>query len=138
MQIRLIDNGTPLYRQIVDQIRGRIASGVLAGGSELPPIRKLAEQSAVNPNTVARAYRQLEAEGWIEKRRTRGTFVRSRLPKSGSKQHLHELDVAIDNTLDLAATSAMDLDALCRRVRQRASQRPTTPDSEPKAKHSTR
>ena len=132
MQIRLIDNGTPLYRQIVDQIRGRIASGVIAGGSELPPIRKLAEQSAVNPNTVARAYRELEEEGWIEKRRTRGTFVRSRLPKSGSKRHLRELDVALDNTLDLADAASMDLDAVCRRLLELANGRQTGSEGRPK------
>jgi GntR family transcriptional regulator len=61
--------------QIVNQVKYLVASGRLAPGEELPPIRVLAEKLIVNPNTVARAYRELEASGVVEKRRTAGTFV---------------------------------------------------------------
>ncbi|MFI5454895.1 MAG: GntR family transcriptional regulator [Isosphaerales bacterium] len=76
MEIRIsASDGIPIYLQIVNQVKYLAASGRLMPGEELPPIRVLAEQLVVNPNTVARAYRELEAAGMVEKRRTAGTFV---------------------------------------------------------------
>jgi GntR family transcriptional regulator len=68
-------DGVPIYLQIVNQVKYLVASGRLAPGEELPPIRVLAEQLLVNPNTVARAYRELELAGVVLKRRTAGTYV---------------------------------------------------------------
>ncbi len=75
LQIRIRDDGTPLYQQVIDQVRHRILSGRLIAGDEMPAIRTLAADLRVNPNTIARAYRELAAEGLLEVRRTRGTFV---------------------------------------------------------------
>ena len=76
MQIHISPNdGVPIYLQIVNQVKYQVASGRLAPGQELPPIRVLAEQLVVNPNTVARAYRELELAGVVTKRRTAGTYV---------------------------------------------------------------
>jgi GntR family transcriptional regulator len=68
-------DGMPIYLQIVNQVKYLIASGRLEPGGEMPPIRVLAERLLVNPNTVARAYRELESAGVVEKRRTAGTYV---------------------------------------------------------------
>ena len=68
-------DGVPIYLQIVNQVKYLAAAGQLVPGEELPPIRTLAERLVVNPNTVARAYRELEAEGVVEKRRTAGTYI---------------------------------------------------------------
>src|SRR5688500_8868387 len=68
-------DGVPIYLQIVNQVKHLVSSGRLAPGEELPPIRVLAEQLLINPNTVARAYRELELTGAVIKRRTAGTFV---------------------------------------------------------------
>jgi len=68
-------DGIAIYQQIVNQIRYLIGSGVLASGDELPPIRTLAQDLLVNPNTVARAYRELQVEGYLIKKGTRGTYV---------------------------------------------------------------
>jgi DNA-binding transcriptional regulator YhcF (GntR family) len=68
-------DGVPIYLQIVNQVKMLVASGRLAAGEELPPIRTLAEKLLVNPNTVARAYRELEVAGIVTKRRTAGTYV---------------------------------------------------------------
>lgn len=68
-------SGVPPYLQIVSQIKQLIASGRLTADQELLPIRVLAEKLLVNPNTVARAYRELEAAGWVYTRRGAGTFV---------------------------------------------------------------
>ena len=75
MDLHISSDGAPIYQQIFDQIQFRIFSGQLSAGDELPTIRGLAETLTVNPNTVARAYRELETEGLVEKRRTTGTFV---------------------------------------------------------------
>src|SRR5688500_4497979 len=76
MQIHIsLTDGVPIYLQIVNQVKHLISSGRLAPGEELPPIRTLAEQLLVNPNTVARAYRELESAGAVVKRRTAGTYV---------------------------------------------------------------
>src|SRR6187399_3077946 len=68
-------DGLPIYLQIVNQVKYLVASGRLSPDQELPPIRALAEQLLINPNTVARAYRELEIAGVVTKRRTAGTYV---------------------------------------------------------------
>lgn len=83
MRLHISSDGVPIYQQIVDQIQYRIISGQLRAGDELPAIRGLAEDLRVNPNTVARAYRELENDGLVEKRRTTGTFV-AELPETRS------------------------------------------------------
>jgi GntR family transcriptional regulator len=76
MDIRIAPHdGVPIYLQIVNQVKYLVASGRLVPGEELPAIRVLAEQLVVNPNTVARAYRELEVAGVVTKRRTAGTYV---------------------------------------------------------------
>ncbi len=67
--------GVPIYRQIVNQIKQLVASGRLAVGSELPAIRKLAQGIVVNPNTVAKAYKELEHQGVIYAKQGAGCFV---------------------------------------------------------------
>ena len=68
-------DGMPIYRQISNQIKYLIASGQLKTGQELPGVRTLAEQLTVTPNTIVKAYDELEAEGLLEKRRGSGTYV---------------------------------------------------------------
>jgi GntR family transcriptional regulator len=67
----------PIYRQITDQIRWRVAAGVFAPGDKLPSVRELAAQLLVNPNTVAKVYRDLERDGLLETRRGDGTYISS-------------------------------------------------------------
>ena len=76
MQIR-IDNASnrPVYRQIIDQIKRDIALGRLVKDEKLPTVRQLAAQLAINPNTIAKAYRQLEGEGIIVTRPGSGAFI---------------------------------------------------------------
>jgi GntR family transcriptional regulator len=69
------EDGVPIYRQIVNQLKQLIASGRLPAGSELPPIRKLAQSIVINPNTVAKAYKELEYQGIIYTRKGTGCFV---------------------------------------------------------------
>jgi GntR family transcriptional regulator len=76
MQIQISSSdGVPIYIQIVNQIKHLVVSGRLAPGEEIPPIRVLAEKLVVNPNTVARAYLELERAGVVTKRHGAGTYV---------------------------------------------------------------
>jgi GntR family transcriptional regulator len=73
-------SGLPVYRQVVDQVRQALRLGVLRPGDQLPTVRDVVEQIAINPNTVHRAYLELEQQGLIEGQPGRGTFVRRSLP----------------------------------------------------------
>ena len=76
MELHISTNdGVPIYLQIVNQVKYLVASGRLGPGEEIPPIRGLAEQLVVNPNTVAKAYHELEREGVVTKRHGAGTYV---------------------------------------------------------------
>ncbi|MBS1859296.1 MAG: GntR family transcriptional regulator [Acidobacteria bacterium] len=68
-------SGVPVYRQIIDQVLGGIAAGGLQPGTQLPTVRQVAVDLAINPNTVVRAYRELEIRGVIETQQGTGTFV---------------------------------------------------------------
>ena len=74
-------SGVPAYRQIIDQVLVAIASGALAGGDQLPTVRQLAVDLAINPNTVVRAYRELEIRGILETQQGTGTFISSKKVK---------------------------------------------------------
>lgn len=83
----------PIGRQIVDAIRRKIAAGELQPGDALPSVRGLAQQLTVNPNTVAKAYQELSAEGWCDARPGLGLFVappRPRLSESEKERRLNE------------------------------------------------
>jgi GntR family transcriptional regulator len=79
-------SGVPVYRQIIDQVLLAISSGKLAGGNQLPTVRQVAVDLAINPNTVLRAYRELEIRGTLATQQGLGTFVTS--------QRVVESDVA--------------------------------------------
>src|ERR1700729_4568792 len=73
-------SGVPAYRQIIDQVQGGLASGSLVSGDQLPTVRQLAVDLAINPNTVLRAYRELELGGLLETHRGTGAFIRAKRP----------------------------------------------------------
>lgn len=82
---------TPIYDQIASSVKHAVAGGALAEGEALPSVRQLAVDLRVNPNTVARAYRELEAEGVVESRRGQGTFIAAggkRLTAAGRRKSL--------------------------------------------------
>src|SRR5207245_8476677 len=68
-------SGVPVYRQIIDQVTGGIAAGALAPGDQLPTVRQLAVDLSINPNTVVRAYRELEIRGVLTTHQGTGTFI---------------------------------------------------------------
>ena len=74
-------SGVPVYRQIIDQVTGGVASGALAAGDQLPTVRQVSVDLAINPNTVMRAYRELEIRGVLETQQGTGTFISRQQPK---------------------------------------------------------
>lgn len=122
MEIRINPHdGLPIYLQIVQQTKNLVASGRLQHGDELPAIRVLAEQLLINPNTVARAYRELEAEGVVEKRRTAGTFVSAQGSPLSRKERLKTLTDRIDQLLVEAKQLDFSLDDVLKLISQRES-----------------
>ncbi len=122
MLLHIATDGPPIYQQIVEQLRFRIVSGQLAPGDEMPTIRALAETVRVNPNTVARAYRELEQEGLVEKRRTVGTFVAQTSERFTAAQRRRLMAPPIDRVLIQARQLGISLEELISLLSQRNSQ----------------
>jgi GntR family transcriptional regulator len=68
-------SGVPVYRQLIDQVQAGIAAGVLAVGDQLPTVRQVAVDLVINPNTVLRAYREMEIRGMLDTQQGSGTFI---------------------------------------------------------------
>src|SRR5215468_2534226 len=114
---------TPIYLQIVQQIKSLVASGRLAPGEELPPIRALAEQLVVNANTVARAYRELAAAGVLTNRRTAGTYVADTASPLAREQCLEILTQRVDALLLEARQMNIGTDEVLALIRQRTQEK---------------
>jgi GntR family transcriptional regulator len=120
MQIHISHNdGVPIYLQIVSQVKYLVASGRLGTGEELPPIRVLAERLFINPNTVARAYRELEAAGVVEKRRTAGTYVSEAGSPLARRERFRILTERIDALLAEAGQLDVGLEEVISLIRRR-------------------
>ena len=112
-------DGVPIYLQIVNQVKYLVASGRLAPGEELPAIRSLAEELTVNPNTVARAYRELEVAGVVTKRRTAGTYVSDAGSPLARRERRKILTERIDALLAEARQLGIPTDEVVELLRQR-------------------
>src|ERR1700686_5337116 len=86
-----LQSGVPVYRQIIDQVRGGIASGALSIGDQLPTVRQLAVDLSINPNTVVRAYRELELGGLLETHQGTGTFISTQKLRGGAAERERQL-----------------------------------------------
>ncbi len=120
MHIRITsDDGAPIYRQIVNQIKYLVAAGRYEVGDRLPPVRKLAQQLLVNPNTVARAYRELETAGVITTRQGSGTTIAENGSPLARAEKVRILTDRIDMLLAEASQMEVPLETLLKLVRQR-------------------
>jgi GntR family transcriptional regulator len=120
MQIKISPtDGVPIYLQIVNQVKYLIASGRLAPSEEIPPIRVLAQQLLINPNTVARAYLELEREGVVSKKHGSGTYVSETASPLARRERLKILQQRIDALLVEASHLGVDFDELSGLLKQR-------------------
>jgi GntR family transcriptional regulator len=97
-------SGEPIYQQLTRQVKQSVATGVLSAGDRLPTVRELAAELVVNPNTVARAYRELERDGVLESMRGRGTFVRAGPPMLGRAERRRRLRPVLEQLIAEART----------------------------------
>ncbi len=108
-------SGVPIYRQIVQLLSGKILSGALSPGEKIPSIRDVTAELNVNPNTVAKAYRELELAGLIETRRGMGCFVaerddaRHKLTDEEKRRHLDTLFASLVTSAGMLGISEQDI-----------------------------
>jgi GntR family transcriptional regulator len=101
--------GVPIYLQIMEQVKHAIETGALRPGEQLPGIRPLAEELVINPNTVAKAYRELQHEGIIELRHGTGAFVSHKTRAGKGADHLRAGKALVDAAVEkLRARGASD------------------------------
>jgi GntR family transcriptional regulator len=129
--INLAD-GVPIYRQIVNQIKYLVASGLLRPGEELPPIRTLALQLKVTPNTIVKAYDELESSGVIHGRRGAGTFVSDGRPVLAHEERQRIIEQRIDALLAEAHQLNYTADDILRMLGERRAAMESGTSDEPK------
>jgi GntR family transcriptional regulator len=112
-------SGVPLYRQVIEQVKAGISRGLLSAGDQLPTVRQLSVDLSINPNTVIRAYRELEIEGVLETHQGSGTFVSSEKPDIDRLEKQRMLDQIITNMLARASNYGLNLQDVIEGLRQR-------------------
>jgi GntR family transcriptional regulator len=112
-----LHSGVPVYRQIIDQVRGGIASGALAAGDQLPTVRQMAVDLAINPNTVVRAYRELELGGLLETHQGTGTFISAQKLKRADAERERQLKQIVKDTVARAGAAGFTVDDLLEELR---------------------
>jgi len=111
-------SGVPVYRQIIDQILGGIASGSLKPGDQLPTVRQLAVDLAINPNTVVRAYRELEIRSVLHTQQGVGTFITTEPVRPDDAERQRQLDLLVGEFMARAGAAGFSADELVERVRE--------------------
>ena len=117
-----LHSGMPVYRQLIDQVRGGIASGMLAAGDQLPTVRQLAVDLAINPNTVVRAYRELELGGLLETHQGTGTFIGTQKMKRPDAQREKQLTQIVADCVARAGAAGFTVDELIEELRGLSSE----------------
>jgi GntR family transcriptional regulator len=113
-----LHTGVPVYRQLMDQVRAGIASGTLAAGDQLPTVRQLAVDLSINPNTVMRAYRELELGGLLETHQGTGTFISNKKPEKKTVERERQLSQMAGEFAARAGAAGFTLEELIDRLRE--------------------
>jgi GntR family transcriptional regulator len=114
-------SGVPVYRQIIDQVMGGMAAGVLTGGHQLPTVRQVAVDLAINPNTVVRAYRELEIRGVLETQQGTGTFISHQKVKRDEVERQRQLTQLVGEFTARAGAAGFTVEDLLEQLRERQS-----------------
>lgn len=109
-------SGVPVYRQIIDQVTGGMAAGALTSGDQLPTVRQLAVDLSINPNTVIRAYRELEIRGVIETQQGTGTFIGEQKPQTDGADRQRRLDQLVGEFVARAGAAGFTVEELVDRL----------------------
>jgi GntR family transcriptional regulator len=116
-----LKSGVPIYRQIIDGVKSAMATGTLTPGDRLPTVRQLAVDLSVNPNTVSRAYTELELTGLVETHMGSGTFVGQKRVERDEVERRRILDQICQETLSRASSHGFTLDDIVENLMQRQS-----------------
>ena len=103
-------SGVPIYRQIIEQVKYAIARGELQPGTRLPTVRQLAVDLSINPNTVVRAYRELEIEGLLDTQQGSGTFISNHTVEIDQVERRRMIDQILTELLTRAAAYGLTLE----------------------------
>ena len=112
-------SGVPFYRQIIDQVKSAIVTGSIEPGDRLPTVRQLAVDLSVNPNTVSRAYTELELPGLVETQMGSGTFVGRQQVERDEIERQRLLEQLCQEFLSRASNHGFTLDDVVRTLEQR-------------------
>jgi GntR family transcriptional regulator len=112
-----LQSGVPVYRQIIDQVRGGIASATLCVGDQLPTVRQLAVDLSINPNTVVRAYRELELGGLLETHQGTGTFISAQKLRGGEAERERQLAQIVGDCVARAGGAGFTVEDLIEQLR---------------------
>ena len=112
------NDGVPVYLQIINQVKQLVATKRLVADQELPAIRVLAEQLLINPNTVARAYRELENAGWVYKRRGSGTFISDKPSPLSDHERQRIIDEKIQSLLAEAQQMDISVEQIIKQIKK--------------------
>ncbi len=114
-----LKSGVPIYRQIIDQVKSAIATGTLGPGDRLPTVRQLSVDLSVNPNTVSRAYTELELTGLVETHMGSGTYVGNKRVEQDEVERRRILDQICQEYLSRASSHGFSLHDLLDNLTQR-------------------
>src|SRR6266702_5947999 len=115
-----LQSGVPVYRQIIDQVMGGVAAGTLSGGDQLPTVRQVAVDLAINPNTVVRAYRELEIRGVLETQQGTGTFSSQQKVKPDEVERRRQLVQLVTEFVSRAGAAGFTLEELVEELNERS------------------
>ncbi len=116
-----LHSGVPVYRQIIDQVLGGMAAGILATGHQLPTVRQVAVDLAINPNTVVRAYRELEIRGVLETHQGSGTFVSQLKVQRDEVERQRQLAQLVGEFVSRAGAAGFTIEELQEQLRDRSN-----------------
>ena len=111
-------SGVPVYRQLIDQVQGAMASGALRPGDQLPTVRLVAVELAINPNTVLRAYREMEIRGIVDTQQGTGTFIADRPPQATTEQREKQLAQLVTEFVSRAGAAGLTVNEMIDALQQ--------------------
>ena len=114
-----VHSGVPVYRQLIDQVMGGMAAGALAGGDQLPTVRQVAVDLSINPNTVVRAYREMEIRGVLETQQGTGTFISHQKVRRDDVERRRQLDQLVSDCVARAGAAGFTIEDLLEQLHDR-------------------
>jgi len=115
-------SGVPVYRQLIDQVQAAVAAGVLAAGDQLPTVRQVAVDLVINPNTVLRAYREMEIRGTLDTQQGSGTFIADRKIEYSKGERERQLGQLIGEFVSRAGSAGFTVEQLVKALQDLISE----------------